>query len=102
MDALLSPTIARHSLLAVSLAVEVGASPVPPGRQAPRSLAGEDQCAAPRAVAHAVRDVLPGARHREAPGAAELREVGVALSIQVLLGVGELAAGLEAASDARI
>ncbi len=78
------------------LAVEVGASPVLPGRLAPRSLAGEDQGAAARAVAHAVRDVLPGARHREAPGAAELREVGAAVRLQVLLGVGELAAGLEA------
>ncbi len=39
--------IARHSLLAVRLAVEVGASPEPPGLLASRSLAGEDQRAAP-------------------------------------------------------
>ncbi len=73
-----------------------------PGRLAPRSLAGEDPGSAPSAVAHAVRNVLPGAGHRKAPGAVELERVGrgadrlAAVRLQVLLRVRELAAGLEA------
>ncbi len=54
-------------------AVEVRTPPIPPGRLAPCSLAGEDPGSAARAVAHAVRNVLPRAGHRKAPGPAEFR-----------------------------
>ncbi len=61
--------------------------------------AGEDRGSAPGAVAHAVRNVLPGAGHRKAPGAVKVRCIGCPISAnenQVLLRVRELAAGLEA------
>ncbi len=75
---------------------------MPPGLLAPRSLAGEDQGSVAPAVAHAVRNVLPGAGHRKAPGAAELGQVGAAVRLQVLLRVRELAARLEAAAGCRL
>ncbi len=69
----LTPSRGPHSREPDGSIVEVRTPPILPGRLAPCSLAGEGQGSAARAVAHAVRNFLPRAGHRKAPGPAEFR-----------------------------
>ncbi len=69
----LTPSRGLHSREPDGSAVEVRTPPFLPDRLARCSLAGEDPGSAARAVAHAVRNVLRRAGHREAPGPAEFR-----------------------------